>query len=96
MLFEGASRAGFRPLRPEIKAKEPTAIATSATIRHASRGQCGNALYTSFRGWECLNQFNNKIRSNSVAVDYKSNSGLTDRSILSLCCIKLSRPLAIA
>ena len=35
MLFEGASRAGFRPLRPEIKAKEPTAIATSATIRNA-------------------------------------------------------------
>ncbi len=32
MLFEGASRAGFRPLRPEISAKEPAAIATSATI----------------------------------------------------------------
>jgi hypothetical protein len=35
MLFEGASRDGFRPLRPEISAKEPAAIATSATIRNA-------------------------------------------------------------
>src|SRR5882757_1904094 len=35
MLFEGASRAGFRPLRPEISAKEPAASATSATIRNA-------------------------------------------------------------
>src|SRR3984885_5251995 len=35
MLFEGARRDGFRPLRPEIKAKEPTASATRATIRNA-------------------------------------------------------------
>jgi len=53
------------------------------------------ALYTSFRA-DGLDQFNNKIRSNSVVVDYDSNGGLTDRSILSVCCVKLSRPLAIA
>src|ERR1700691_3056409 len=35
MLFEGTRRDGFRPLRPEIKANEPTVIATRATIRNA-------------------------------------------------------------
>jgi hypothetical protein len=35
MLFEGTRRDGFSPLRPEIKAKEPTVIATRATIRNA-------------------------------------------------------------
>jgi hypothetical protein len=55
------------------------------------------ALYTSFRAdGNVLDQFNSKIRSNSVVVDYNSNDGPTDRSILSLCCVKLSRPLAIA
>src|ERR1700723_2878864 len=35
MLFEGTRRDGLRPLRPVNKAKEPTAIATNATIKNA-------------------------------------------------------------
>ena len=36
MLLEGMRRTGFRPLRPEISASEPTAITNRATMRKAS------------------------------------------------------------